>query len=118
MKKVASKIFLVFALIGVCFLPLFLAQAQVGTPQTGSGEWDDDPFVQTLENVKSYLLTFGGVVAVIFIIAGALMLMAGGGDSKRVETGKSMIMYSIIGLAIIFMANAIISALENVLVTS
>ncbi|MGH7237633.1 MAG: pilin [Candidatus Saccharimonadales bacterium] len=50
----------------------------------------------------------GGIIAVIMIIVGAIMFAASGGDSKTVETGKNMIVYSLIGIVVIALAYVIV----------
>jgi hypothetical protein len=43
-------------------------------------------------------------VAVAFIVAGGIRILTAGGNEQSVQSGKKMIIYALVGLAIIFFA--------------
>jgi len=49
------------------------------------------------------------------IVIGALMIMSSGGDPNKVTTGRNIIIYACIGLAIILFAKGIIAIIRGVL---
>lgn len=51
-------------------------------------------------NVLNLLLSVVGIVAIISLVAGGAMYLTSYGDEKRIETGKSIVTYSIIGIAV------------------
>ena len=61
---------------------------------------------QTVSNVLIFLV---GAVAVIMLIWGGLQYVISAGDSKRVESAKSTILYSIIGIVVALLAFAIVN---------
>jgi Type IV secretion system pilin len=55
---------------------------------------------QIITNILTFLLGTIGVLALISFAAGGLMYLFSGGDSKRTDTAKGMILYSIIAIAV------------------
>ncbi len=53
----------------------------------------------------------GGILAVIMIIVGGLMYILARGDAGRVKIAREAIVYALIGLVVIALANAIVALL-------
>lgn len=51
-------------------------------------------------NVLNLLLSVVGIIAIISLVVGGIMYMTSYGDEKRMETGKKIFTYSIIGVVI------------------
>jgi hypothetical protein len=49
------------------------------------------------------------------IVWGGILFLSSGGDSKKYETGKSVIMYAAIGLFIVMFAKGVISIVRNII---
>jgi Na+/serine symporter len=64
--------------------------------------------------VISYALWAVGALAVIFLIYGGLSFAMSGGDTEKVKKAKSIILYSVIGLALAILANVIINLVVSV----
>lgn len=60
----------------------------------------------TISNILIFLV---GAIAVIMLIWGGLQYVISAGDSKRVESAKSTILYAIIGIVISILAFAIVN---------
>lgn len=79
-----------------------------------SGSSDCDPVEatndinDTIRTVINVFTTVVGVVAVIFIIIGGFKFVTSGGDSGKVGSAKSTILYALIGLAVIALAQIIV----------
>jgi len=77
-----------------------------------------DPFrvVNVIINILSVIV---GVVAVIFLVLGGFRYITSGGDSGRVGSAKSTIIYAVIGLIIVAVAQVIVNLVlsESVRVT-
>ncbi len=56
--------------------------------------------IQTATNVLNFLLSIIGVAALIMLVVGAFMYLTAAGDESRIDTGKSIVKYSIIGIAV------------------
>lgn len=71
----------------------------------------------TIQKVLDIVLVsvqyIAGVLSVIFIILAGLKFVMAGGDTKKIETARNMILYVIIGVAILFGAKAISIVVQN-----
>jgi len=64
-----------------------------------------DTFITNLVNVFSVIV---GVVAVIMIIIGGFRYITSGGDSNNISSAKNTIIYAIIGLIVVALAQFIV----------
>lgn len=85
------------------------AQLQVGSDGdcANDGEAQDkvNSVISTVINIFSLVV---GVVSVIMIIIGGLRYITSGGDSGKVSGAKNTILYAIIGLVIVALAQFIV----------
>ena len=65
--------------------------------------------VEIVRGVLDFLLSVIGVIGIIMMIIGGLMYLTAAGDESRAETGKKIVTYSIIGIAIALAALVIVS---------
>jgi Type IV secretion system pilin len=76
-----------------------------------TGEGDDDPTGKVNELITQIINIFSvvvGIVAVIMIIYGGFKYITSGGDSGNVTGAKNTILYAIIGLIIVALAQFIV----------
>ncbi len=66
--------------------------------------------IKTIINIFSLVV---GVVAVIMIIAGGFRYIASGGDSNKITAAKNTIIYAIIGLVVVALAQLIVQFVLN-----
>jgi hypothetical protein len=71
--------------------------------------------IQTIINLFSVVV---GVVAVIMIIIGGFRYITSGGDSSNISGAKNTIIYAIIGLVIVALAQFIVQFVLNKVTTS
>jgi hypothetical protein len=62
----------------------------------------------TVKVIVNILTTIVGVIAVIMIIIGGAKYVTSGGDSAKVASAKSSIIYAIVGLIIVALAQVIV----------
>jgi hypothetical protein len=60
--------------------------------------------------IVNFVLTFLGVIAVIMIIYGGMLYVTAGGAQEKVDKGKKILMYTIIGIVIIMLSFVIVNA--------
>jgi len=77
---------------------------------TGQGTSHIDSFITDLVNIFSIVV---GVVAVIMIIVGGFRYITSGGDSNNISSAKNTIIYAIIGLIIVALAQFIVQFVLN-----
>ena len=65
-------------------------------------------FNNLLRNIVNIFSAVVGVIAVVMIIVGGLRYITSGGDSSKVSTAKNSIIYAIVGLVIVALAQLIV----------
>lgn len=82
-----------------------------GIKATG-GKCDDDPSEQINKLISAIIDIFSwiiGVVAVIMVIFGGFQYVTSGGDASKAAKGRSTILYALIGLVIVALAQVIVA---------
>lgn len=126
MKKLASKLHAWMVSLAIAVVPIAMpvvahAQTQPNIEeglcsganlQVGNSDCDQgDPegtvnnIIATVINIFSLVV---GVVSVIMIIIGGLKYITSGGDSGNVSGAKNTILYAIVGLVIVALAQIIV----------
>lgn len=77
---------------------------------TSAGTANINGIIKTVINIFSVIV---GVVAVIMIIIGGLRYITSGGDSGNVSGAKNTIIYAIIGLVVVALAQFIVQFVLN-----
>lgn len=73
---------------------------------SGKGESTVQKLITTIVDILSIIV---GIVAVITIIVSGLRFITSGGDAQKVSGAKTALMYALIGLVVVALAQAIIS---------
>lgn len=100
--------------------PIFLKQIKeiLGNKDAGSADdWVKEAITirEVAVNVLNFLLSIFGIIAIIsLVIAGGLYLTAYG-DEKKIDTGKKMFRFSIIGIAIALGALVLVRQIASLL---
>lgn len=76
-----------------------------GDCNTASADAEVNNIIKTVVDILSVVV---GVVAVIMIIIGGLRYITSGGDSNNTSAAKNTILYAIIGLVVVAMAQVIV----------
>lgn len=124
MKKLAQKLHAWIVSLAIAAVPLAMpvavhAQADIDSNlcaganlQVGNTNCDEgDPestvndIIATVINIFSIVV---GVVSVIMIIIGGLKYITSGGDSGNVSGAKNTILYAIVGLVVVALAQIIV----------
>ncbi len=72
-------------------------------------------FSTIVDKLINFIFTISAVLAPLMIIIGAFFIMTAAGDPKKVGTGKNIILYALIGFAIVLFAKGIIVVIEQLL---
>ncbi len=56
--------------------------------------------LEILQTALNFLLSVVGIIAIIMLVVGGLMYLLSAGDEERMKTGKSIVIYSLIGIAV------------------
>jgi hypothetical protein len=106
------------ALVG---LALVLAAPSFLKEVAGVLGWSDLPsqasgaptLSQIAKNVLNFLLSMAGILAVIMLVIGGIMYLGSAGDEKRMETGRKIVLYSIMGIVVIFASLVLVTQLAK-----
>lgn len=71
--------------------------------------------VEFLLSLTDWLFTFSLVASVIAILIGAFMFTTGGGNPERIKTARKIIIWAVIGLAIIMLSRGIILLVDSII---
>ncbi len=88
------------------------SECQVSTAESQTKAND---IIKTVINIFSLIV---GIVSVIMIIFGGLKYITSGGDSNNVSSAKNTIIYAVIGLVIVALAQFIVQFVLNKVTTT
>jgi hypothetical protein len=120
MKK---KIFFAFILVSILFSPIFVQAVDceedfedVGgvcfPTETGLS---DKPVKDIVENFMKWILAIVGFLAIIAFVISGIQYMFSAGDEKTIDTAKSNMKWSIVGVAVAISGLIIIKAIDIML---
>lgn len=69
---------------------------------------DETTLSQTIQNGINFVSIVVGIIAVVMIIIGGIRFVVSNGDSAKVSTAKNTIMYALIGLILVALAQVIV----------
>jgi hypothetical protein len=81
--------------------------ARQGAGLTGSGG-STTKLSDVIKAIVNIISAIVGVVAVIMIIIGGMRYVTSGGDSNNVASAKNTVLYAIIGLIVVAMAQVVV----------
>lgn len=81
---------------------------QVGNPQDCTDPEAEDSVNRLIRTVINVISVIVGVVAVIMIIWGGFKYITSGGDSGNISAAKNTILFAIVGLIIVALAQIIV----------
>lgn len=116
-KLIIVSLVLAFGLAGALTAPA-MAQGAAGSAKTdvcngitaagGSCSDSGGGLTRVIKVVINVLSAVAGIAAVIMIIIGGLRYITSGGDSSKVASAKGAIIYAIVGLVIVALAQFIV----------
>ena len=74
-----------------------------------------DTFDELIDGLVDFIFWVGIVIAPLMIIIGGFFLVTAAGNPQRVATGKKIIIYTIVGLAIILLAKGLVSVIQKII---
>ncbi len=72
------------------------------------------PLFSFILSVLNFATRIIGTIAVLLLIVSGFILMTSQGNDQRLETGKNMIKYTVIGLAVTFMSYIVILFVQSI----
>ncbi len=82
---------------------------------TTSGDVDEQSLRDTVVRIIQDVLSFMALVAVIVIIVAGIRLVVSGADEGQREKARNTVIYAVVGLILILLAQAIVGFVNNFL---
>lgn len=98
-----------FLLTTILLIPALAGAIQIDNPL------DYDTFEELIEHIIGFLFAITLALVPALVLFGAFYILTAGGDPSRVQKGQKIILYAVIGLAVMLFARGIISLLRYVL---
>jgi len=109
MKKIFNKIIL-FTLFSVLLFPLFIYADVTIKPPT-----DYSSVEEVIGSIVNWVFKIALVVAPLMIMIGGFYLITAAGDPEKVNTGKKIITWTIVGIFVVLLATSVRSVIEGLL---
>jgi len=108
MKSHTFRFILVFSLLLLPTVSLAVSNGQITNPLGNTKE-----LVPFLDKIIDACLKLGAVIAVVALIYAGFLFVTAAGDEGKIDTAKSTILYTVIGIVILLGARAISAVIVN-----
>ena len=109
MNKKLLLSFISITLLAGFLLPIGIAAIEIQNPLSAPD------FKTLINNIINFIYWIAIAAVPLAIIIGGAYFLTAGGKPENVETGKKIITYAIIGLAIVLLARGLTSVITGVL---
>jgi len=117
MKKILF-LFLFVLTIGLFIIPSIVSAGNVVAPPPGMNVLDNltaDDVVQIIVNARNWFAGVVVIIAVGVILFGAFAYMTAGGDDKKVDVARKILINGVIGIIVALFAYGIVSFISTLL---
>lgn len=90
-----------------------LSATPSGTATCNTATKDNDAITKLLQTVVNILSVVVGIIAVIMIVVAGFRYITSGGESSKVSGAKNAIIYALVGLIIVALAQIIVHFVIN-----
>ena len=101
--------FIVFSLLFSLFLPLICQAIVIENPLKA------ESFIDLVDIITNFIFWVGIAIGPLMIIIGGFYFLTAAGNEEKIRTAKNIILYTVIGLAIILLAKGLISVIKSAL---
>ena len=105
----SKKIVILSAIFCLAFPLLVLAQIEIENPLVHK------TVEELVNSIAEFIRNTSLILAPILIIIAGFYFITAMGDPKRIETGKKIILYTVIGLTIILIASGLVALVRNII---
>ena len=110
MKTYLSK-FIIFLLLISFFVPLSAKGAIIEIENPLEAE----SFDELVENIVRFLFRLSLFVGALMIVVAAYYFLTSGGDPEKIKTAKNIIIWTLVGIIVLFLSVAIVAFLKEML---
>ena len=114
-KKTLTRAFIGLAIVMTAKIIInTLHIALLGSSGTFDGNTSANP-AELIENLIGWTISVAGLVAAIFVVVGAVGYITSSGDPQKLQKAKNTIIYALIGLAIVGLAQIVTGIIINII---
>lgn len=120
-KKALSQAFIGLAIVMLAYVIMSSIRIALGgnqltcDPNTGSNCVKVSNAPTVISSAISWVIGIAGVVSAIFVVYGGISYTTSAGDPGKLQKAKSMIIYALIGLAIVALAEIITAFVTGII---
>lgn len=92
---------------------LLLKAANAITLENPLGEKGGDDFFSLLKVIGDWLVLIGAPIAIFMILIGAFHILTSAGEPEKIKRGKSTILWTVVGYAILLLGTEITSLISD-----
>jgi len=110
---ILSAFVLAFAvfMIGDAVMAQDLISPSDNPSSVSSATGGESSFRSIVLTIVNFILSFLGIIAVLFVIYGGFLYVTSAGNSEKVDQGKKIITYAVVGIVIILISFALINTI-------
>jgi len=101
------------------FLPIFIIGFLMTTGFVFAANLDnplkDNSFKDIIDTLINFVTILAVAIAPIFFLYGGFLMMTSAGDTTKLKKAKDLFLYTILGLAILFLGKGLIEVLKSVI---
>lgn len=113
MKKTALALFLFLSLVILTHPTPLFAQTAGSAPVTQLKDYlnlgDEEPISVLVGRIIKAFLGIVGIIALVIFLYGGFLWLTSAGNSKKIEEGRDMFVWAILGLVVIFSSYVLVS---------
>jgi hypothetical protein len=108
---------LIILFIGAIFLGAGVSQSILADEFTGElkSPIEHETFGDLIDAIIKFAFNIALVLAPLFIVIGGFYFVAAAGDPSKIETGKKIIFYTLIGFLIILISRGLVVVLKDLI---
>lgn len=110
MKNYLPKL-LIFLLLISFFTPLLAEGAVIKI----ENPLEAKSFDELIENIVKFLFQLSLFAGALMIVVAAYYFLASGGDPEKIKTAKNIIIWTLVGIIILFLSVAFVTVLKEIL---
>ena len=114
MKNYLPKL-LIFLLLISFFIPLKINAVCLPGEICIENPLEADTFWELMENIVRFLFHLSLFVGALMIVVAAYYFLASGGDPAKIKTAKDIIIWTLVGIIILFLSVAFVTFLKEML---
>ncbi|MBU2544991.1 pilin [Patescibacteria group bacterium] len=102
-----NKVISLFILSAVFVFPLLIQAQNIDNPL------GEDTIIDLIRNIINFIFRLSLPIGALMIVIAGYYFMTSNGDPEKIKKGKDTIIWTLVGILVIFLSLAIIDGLKN-----